>query len=84
MKRVIHLKEVSQRTGLSRSEIYRRIQKGLFPTSIHVGLNRVVWFEKEVDFWMKLILSQASQAEIKEALSEQVSQRMDMFNEARE
>nr|WP_321459441.1 AlpA family transcriptional regulator [uncultured Vibrio sp.] len=50
--KIIRLPEVKQRTGLSRSTIYLRMSKGLFPKSISLGGRAVGWVEMDVDFWV--------------------------------
>lgn len=47
------LKEVVRRTGLSRSEIYRRAKEGTFPASrSYRGSTRVFWVSGSVRQWM--------------------------------
>lgn len=46
------LREVSRRTGLSRSEIYRRIAAGTFPAPIKLGERASAWPEHEVTAWI--------------------------------
>ncbi len=50
--KIIRLSEVKLRTGLSRSTIYLRMSKGLFPQSISLGGRAVGWVERDVDFWV--------------------------------
>ncbi|MGR5069893.1 helix-turn-helix transcriptional regulator [Vibrio sp. PNB23_22_6] len=49
---IIRLPEVKQRTGLSRSTIYLRMSKGLFPKSISLGARAVGWLEADVEQWL--------------------------------
>lgn len=46
------LPQVKARTGLSRSEIYRRIALGEFPAPIKLGLRASAWSKHEVDAWI--------------------------------
>lgn len=46
------LPQVRARTGLSRSEIYRRIALGEFPAPIKLGLRASAWGKHEVDAWI--------------------------------
>ena len=46
------LPHVRARTGLSRSEIYRRIALGEFPAPIKLGLRASAWHKREVDTWI--------------------------------
>ena len=50
--RLLRLEEVLSYTGLSRSELYRKIQVGEFPGSVKVGKRAVRWRESEVDEWI--------------------------------
>jgi prophage regulatory protein len=56
--RLIRLQEVISRTCLSRTEIYRRIAAGTFPTNIRVGLRAVAWSESEIDDWIRSLVQQ--------------------------
>ncbi|OEF00654.1 transcriptional regulator [Vibrio crassostreae 9ZC13] len=55
--RFLKLKEVMQKTALSRSAIYRKMDEGSFPKSVSLGDRAVAWIESEVEEWMELILS---------------------------
>lgn len=50
---------VESRTGLSRSSIYLRIQKGKFPSPISLGGQAVGWVESEVDAWLERQVAQS-------------------------
>ncbi|PMG79220.1 AlpA family transcriptional regulator [Vibrio lentus] len=54
--RFLKLKEVMQKTALSRSAIYRKMNDDEFPKSINLGERAVAWVEKEVDEWMEACL----------------------------
>jgi prophage regulatory protein len=47
------LPEVKARTGLSRSEIYRRIQTRSFPAPIKLGQRASAWVTSEVEQWIQ-------------------------------
>lgn len=49
---IIRRKQVEERTGLSRSTIYNRIQEGTFPRPVSLGARAVGWLETEVDAWI--------------------------------
>ncbi|TKE94516.1 AlpA family transcriptional regulator [Vibrio kanaloae] len=55
--RFLKLKEVMQKTALSRSAIYRRMNEDQFPQSISLGGRAVAWVESEVDAWMEECLA---------------------------
>ncbi len=46
---ILRLPEVKTRTGLSRSEIYRREALGEFPKRIRLGVRSVGWLASEID-----------------------------------
>lgn len=43
------LPQVKARTGLSRSEIYRRIALGTFPAHVKIGEHASAWVASEID-----------------------------------
>ena len=49
---ILRRKQVEQRTGLSRSTIYLRIQEGTFPRQVNLGARAVGWLENEIDAWL--------------------------------
>lgn len=51
--RFLKLKEVTQKTALSRSAIYRKMDEGSFPKSVSLGDRAVAWIESEVEEWME-------------------------------
>jgi prophage regulatory protein len=46
------LPQVKARTGLSRSELYRRIAAGVFPQPVKLGSRASAWNAAEVDRWI--------------------------------
>jgi prophage regulatory protein len=50
--RIIRLKTVLARTGLSRSTIYRKIAEGTFPAQFKISSNGTGWHESEVSRWI--------------------------------
>ena len=52
MTKILRFAEVRQRTGLSRSTVYRRIRIGAFPIPVDLGNGRLGWFEKEIETWI--------------------------------
>jgi prophage regulatory protein len=50
--RLLRFGEVRQRTGLSRSTIWRLERSGSFPKRIQVSVNVVAWREDEVTAWI--------------------------------
>jgi len=50
--RIIRLKTVLSRTGLSRSTIYRKITEGTFPAQIKISVNGSGWRESDINRWV--------------------------------
>ena len=51
-QKVLRLPKVKEATGLSRSAIYLKISKNLFPTPISLGARAVGWLESEITDWI--------------------------------
>lgn len=51
-ERIIRMKTVVMRTGLSRATIYRRIAEGAFPRQLRIGIQSTGWYESEIDRWI--------------------------------
>ncbi|EJL9427959.1 AlpA family transcriptional regulator [Vibrio cholerae] len=56
--RFLKLKEVMEKTALSRSAIYRKMNDGEFPQAVSLGERAIAWVESEVDEWMDFCLKQ--------------------------
>ncbi|WP_299196250.1 AlpA family transcriptional regulator [uncultured Amphritea sp.] len=50
---MIKLREVINRTGLSRSSVYRKMDEKTFPMSVQLGYKAVGWVEGEVSQWIE-------------------------------
>ena len=50
--RVLRLREVLERVGLSKSTLWRLIKARQFPRPINLGPRAVGWIEEEVDEWI--------------------------------
>lgn len=50
---IIRLPEVKARTGLSRSEVYRREAIGQFPHRVSLGARSVGWPSEEIQEWIE-------------------------------
>jgi prophage regulatory protein len=50
--RILRLKSVIERTGLSRSTVYRKIDDGSFPRQIKIAERCVGWRESHIDKWL--------------------------------
>jgi len=49
---LIRLPDVKRLTGLSTTEIYRRIAEGRFPKQVPLGAKATAWVESEVRGWV--------------------------------
>ena len=50
--RIVRLKTVLTRTGLSRSTIYRKIAEGTFPPRLKISLHGAGWKESDFNSWV--------------------------------
>ncbi|MFD9896923.1 helix-turn-helix transcriptional regulator [Mesorhizobium sp. NPDC059025] len=50
--RIIRLKTVLSRTGLTRSTLSRKIAEGTFPAQIKISVNGAGWHESEINRWI--------------------------------
>lgn len=62
-ERLIRLPEVKNRTGLSTSDLYRRVEAGTFPRQIKLGVKAVAWIETEVQSWIEQTIHAARGAQ---------------------
>lgn len=51
--RILRIKAVLARTGLSRSTLYRKIQNGSFPRQVRISTRCAGWRESAVNAWMR-------------------------------
>ncbi|WP_313809360.1 AlpA family phage regulatory protein [Sphingobium sp.] len=52
VERIIRLKTVLARTGLSRSTLYRKIAEGSFPRQVPISVHGAGWHESAVSRWI--------------------------------
>jgi prophage regulatory protein len=57
-KVIIRLPKVKQKTGSSRSSIYKGMNEGTFPRSVSLGDRAIGWIEDEVDGWIQQRIDQ--------------------------
>ena len=50
--RILRLRAVLDRTGLSRSTLYRKMQNGTFPRNIQISTRCAGWRESAIDAWL--------------------------------
>jgi prophage regulatory protein len=51
--RILRIKSVLDRTGLSRSTLYRKIQEGSFPKQVRIGIRCAGWRESAINEWLR-------------------------------
>ena len=51
--RFLRLNAVLDKTGLSRSTLYRKIQEGTFPRQVAISARCAAWLESDVEEWMR-------------------------------
>ena len=51
--RILRLNAVLDRTGLSRSTLYRKMQDGSFPKNIKISTRCAGWRESAVEAWLR-------------------------------
>jgi prophage regulatory protein len=50
--RIVRIKTVLNRTGLSRSTLYRKIQDGTFPRQLKINVHSAGWSEAAINAWV--------------------------------
>lgn len=51
--RILRLKTVLDRTGLSRSTLYRKIERGSFPKQVRISERCIGWRESDLEQWLR-------------------------------
>ena len=51
--RILRINTVLDRTGLSRSTMYRKMQNGTFPKNIQISTRCVGWRDSAISAWLK-------------------------------
>ena len=59
---ILRLPEVIARTGLSRTNVYRRIAAGTFPAPVALGPRAVGWRESDVIEWIDALAIKPARA----------------------
>ncbi len=52
LDRIVRLKTVLARTGLSRSTLYRKIGEGTFPRQVSISVHGAGWHESAINRWI--------------------------------
>ena len=53
MRNILKKKEVIKKCGLSYTTIWREERAGRFPKRLMLTINRVGWFEDEIEAWLE-------------------------------
>ena len=51
--RILRLHAVLDRTGLSRSTLYRKVKAGTFPKNVQISTRCAGWRESAIEAWMR-------------------------------
>ncbi len=51
--RILRINAVLERTGLSRSTMYRKMQDGTFPKNVQISTRCAGWRESAIDAWLR-------------------------------
>ena len=52
-EKLLRRKAVEEITGLSRSSIYAKMEKGTFPKPIKLGIKAVAWKHSDIQAWIQ-------------------------------
>jgi prophage regulatory protein len=58
------LDKVKQRTGLSRSSIYLKMQDGTFPPSVKISTRAIGWSEEVITEWIEQRIAESQGGEV--------------------
>lgn len=75
--RIIRLRTVLDRTGLSRSTVYRKIAEGTFPSQVRISVHGAGWRESAINRWI------ADPVGYREEITDQVAQTQKVEEGAR-
>lgn len=53
MSKALKVQQVIEKTGLSRSYLWKLEKVGKFPKRFRVGLRAIRWLESEIDRWLE-------------------------------
>jgi prophage regulatory protein len=51
--RILRLGSVLERTGLSRSTLYRKIAQGSFPRQVRISERCIGWRDSDIELWLR-------------------------------
>jgi len=67
---LISTREVLRRTGYSRTTLHNKINESLFIRPIKFGERNTVWPQSEVEAFLKFIISEPSNEQVKELVQQ--------------
>ena len=53
LDRIIRIRTVLARTGLSRSTLYRKMNEGTFPSQVRISVHGTGWHECTINRWIE-------------------------------
>lgn len=59
--RILRLNTVLDRTGLSRSTLYRKMQNGTFPKNVQISIRCAGWRESAILAWLRNPMSYSAE-----------------------
>ncbi len=62
--RIVRMKTVLARTGLSRYTIYRKMTEGTFPARIKISINGAGWRESDINRWVANPVAWSARSEL--------------------
>lgn len=72
--RIIRLRTVLDRTGLSRSTLYRKIAEGTFPAQLKISVHGAGWRESAVNRWIADPVGYREEVDVAGALAPHVGE----------
>ncbi len=51
-KRILRIRQVCEKTGMSRAWIYGSVKSGCFPAPLKLGVRSIGWEEQGIDDWI--------------------------------
>jgi prophage regulatory protein len=51
--RILRIRTVLERTGLSRTTMYRKMDQGTFPKQVKISNRCAGWYESQVEAWLR-------------------------------
>ena len=61
--RILRLREVESRVGISRASIYSGVKAGTFPAQVKISPNAVGWIESEIEAWLQVRIAERDSRE---------------------